>query len=358
MQGRIEHVYTANGLADGLKYDPLTGEIWVLNNNDGNANLQFIDPTTNQLSPSLVYASPYVYGSTSSRGFDDVVFAGQTVFLSETNPVNPGDPVVVELLNGTAPFGKLVIGSTILSLGDMGIDLRTGLLAPVPITDPDSLKALPDGSLILTGEADGAFIFIAHPGTSRETVSFLTLPAGFVADDAIEPTATSGTFYISNQGGNDILKVQVTGLITTDIYADITSKNELVQIDPATGKVTTVLAGLDDPHGLQFVPATAAPAAVASTPAPATGVTSTPPAHVLSAHILAVAPTGDSAPDSITIGAGSIWVEYGNGASSTGGGHSTVVQYHARSGREHLPHQRPRGWPEVRPANRKCLGAE
>jgi hypothetical protein len=45
-------------------------------------------------------------------------------------------------------------------------------------------------------------------------------------------------------------------------------------------------------------------------------------------HIFANAPTDSSAPDSITIGGGSIWVEYGNGASSTGAsGSSTIVQY-------------------------------
>jgi hypothetical protein len=42
----------------------------------------------------------------------------------------------------------------------------------------------------------------------------------------------------------------------------------------------------------------------------------------------AQSPGSSSAPDSITIGGGSIWVEYGNGANSTGGGgSSTIVQY-------------------------------
>ena len=77
---------------------------------------------------------------------------------------------------------------------------------------------------------------------------FLKLPAGFVGDDAIMPT--SRTFYI--QGANDVIRL-MSGLNTNDLYADITSKNELVQIDPTTGKVTTV-SGLNSPHGLDFVP--------------------------------------------------------------------------------------------------------
>jgi hypothetical protein len=251
--GQIEQTYTITGLADGLKYDPTTGDVWALLNNDGNSQLVLIDPATNQLSAPLSYAAPYVYGANSTRGFDDVVFDGNKVFLSETNPANPGDPVVVRLTNGNAPFGQLET-TNVLSFGDMGINRVTGTLETLPITDPDSLKLLPDGSLLLTGEADGAFVFISHPGTAQQAASFVNLPTGFVPDDAIMPTSSSGMFFISNQGANDIVKVQVKGLNTHDLYADITSKNELVQIDPNTGKVTTLLSGLSSPHGLLFQP--------------------------------------------------------------------------------------------------------
>ncbi|MBV8409810.1 MAG: hypothetical protein JOY64_19435 [Alphaproteobacteria bacterium] len=256
MKGQIEHTYTVKGLADGLKYDPETGDVWVLLNNDGNSTLQLIDPATQQISSPLQYGSPYVYGPTSSRGFDDVVFDGNRVFLSETNPVNPGDPVIVQLLNGQAPFGTLQTKS-ILTLGDTGTNLVTGEKnQPLPVTDPDSLKLLPDGDLLLTGEADGAFVFVKDPGTSHQTQSFVTLPAGDIPDDAIMPTSTSGTFYVGNQGGNNVVSINVTGLNTHDLYADIANKNELVQIDPKTGAVTHV-ADLNNPHGLAFVPSAA-----------------------------------------------------------------------------------------------------
>jgi hypothetical protein len=231
--------------------------VWVLNNNDGNATLQFINPATRQVSAPLTYGSGYVYGANSGRGFDDVVFDGNRVFLSETNPANPGDPVIVELLNGQAPFGTLQT-TGILSFGDTGTNLVTGQTnQTLPMTDPDSLKLLPNGELLLTGEADGAYIFVKDPGTARQTESFVTLPAGDVPDDAIMPTSRSGTFYISSQGANDIVSVTVTGLNTHDLYADIANKNELVQIDPTTGVVTPLVTGLSSPHGLAFVPSVA-----------------------------------------------------------------------------------------------------
>jgi hypothetical protein len=259
-QGQVEASYTIKGLADGLKYDPQTGSIWALLNNDGNASLRIIDPATGQVSGDLKYGSGYVYGTNSGRGFDDVVFDGQKVFLSETNPAKPGDPVIVQLENGTAPFGTLET-TNVLSFGDTGTNMVTGQTnQTLPVTDPDSLKLLPNGELLLTGEADGAYIFVKDPGTAQQTASFLKLPAGFVGDDAIMPTSTSGTFYISNQGANDVIRLTISGLNTNDLYADITSKNELVQIDPTTGKVTTVLSGLNSPHGLAFVPDASTPA--------------------------------------------------------------------------------------------------
>jgi len=254
MIGQVENTYTVTGLADGLKYNPATGNVWVLLNNDGNSTLEFINPATEQVSTPLIYGSGYVYGPNSSRGFDDVVFDGNRVFLSETNPVNPGDPVIVQLLNGQAPFGTLET-TGILSFGDTGTNLVTGQTnQPLPVTDPDSLKLLPNGELLLTGEADGAYIFVKDPGTAHQTESFVTLPTGDTPDDAIMPSSHSGTFYISNQGGNDIISVKVTGLNTNDLYADITNKNELVQIDPTTGAIKPIVTGLNNPHGLAFVP--------------------------------------------------------------------------------------------------------
>ena len=253
LHGTVENTYTLTGLADGLKYDPRTGDVWALMNNDGNSHLDLIDPATKQVSAPLHYAV-----TSATRGYDDVVFDGKRVFLSYTNPVNKGDPVVQELTNGTAPFGTLQT-TDILRFGDTGTNLVTGQHNQMlPITDPDSLKLLPDGSLILTGEADHTLIFIKDPGTTQQSESFVTLPAALTPDDAIMPTSSSGTFYISNQGGNDVVAAKVTGLDPHDVYVNVSgttaADNALVQVDPRTGKVTTLVSGLSSPHGLLFVP--------------------------------------------------------------------------------------------------------
>ena len=260
--GKILHSYTLPGEVDGLKFNPNTGKLWALDNQDGNSKLYLIDPITHQVSKPLTYAPPYVYGANSTRGFDDVAFDGGKVFLSYTNPANIGDPVVVELNNGNNPIGPLTLTS-ILRFGDTGTNLTTGQVnQPIPITDPDSLKTLPDGSLILTGGADSSLVFISHPGTAQQSVSFVNLPAGASGpDDAIVPTSRSGTFYISNTGANDVIKATVTGLNPNDVYVAVGGDNAVEQLDPHTGVLTPVITGLNDPHGLQFVPGTTSPSA-------------------------------------------------------------------------------------------------
>jgi hypothetical protein len=269
--GVVENTYTIGGHVDGLKYDPSTGDIWGLQNEDANATLTLIDPATKQVSQQLTYGSGYVYGANSSRGFDDVAFEKGKVFISETNPAKAGDPVVSELANGNAPFGTLYTNS-ILRLGDTGTNMLTGRTnQPLPVSDPDSLKTLPDGSLILTSEADHAFTIIHDPGTTLQSASFLTLPASAgTPDDAIMPDAKSGTFYLSDQGDNRVLAIRLTDINTHDLYASV--GNNFDQIDTKTGGVTTLVGNLNGAHGLLFLPDSSTHTAAGMVPSPDTKI--------------------------------------------------------------------------------------
>jgi hypothetical protein len=182
--------------------------------------------------------------------------------MSYANPVNLGDPVIQQLDNGNSPTGTLET-TPILRLGDTGKNLQTGQLnQTLPLGDPDSMKTLADGSLLLTSDNDPGLTIVAHPGTPQQSASFISFPAGTSGiDDAIMPTASSGTFYITNTCGNDTLKVAVTGLIKTDIYVSVGSDNAVDQLDPKTGVLTPIITGLNSPAGLLFVPSGADPSA-------------------------------------------------------------------------------------------------
>lgn len=264
MQGRIEHTTSLPGQVDGLKYDPSTGDVFALKNQDANSNLYLINPNTQAVSGPLSYAPPYVYGADSTRGFDDVAFQGGNVYLSYTNPANTGDSVIAQLDQGNDPSGALTLTS-VVRLGDTGTNLVTGAInQPLPVADPDSLKTLPDGSLILTSDHDASLTIVANPGTTQQSASFVNLPAGSSGlDDAIVPTSASGTFYISNDGADDVLKVAVAGLNQNDIYVAVGSDNAIDQLDPTTGALTPFIVGLNSPHGMEFVPSTGSAPVVA-----------------------------------------------------------------------------------------------
>src|SRR3979411_2449610 len=212
--GNIEHSYSIAGSVDGLKYNPYTKEIRALQNQDGNSTLTLINPVTHQVTGPLSFANP-----SATRGYDDVVFKGNEVFLSFTNPTGNGEPTIVKLLNGPHPKpGDTLKTAPVLLDGAMGYDTVTGKMELVPQTDPDSLKLAANGDLIFSSNADGVIIDIQNPGTSKQAVAFTPIkgiPAASAGnaglDDVIKPTATSGTFYISAAKDGRVLTVPAKG---------------------------------------------------------------------------------------------------------------------------------------------------
>jgi predicted secreted protein len=319
--GNVEHTYTIAGSVDGLKYNPSTGQIWALQNQDGNSTLSLIDPVTHKVTGPLSFANP-----SPTSGYDDVVFEGNKVFLSYTNPNGTGDPTLVQLVNGDRPHG-LLLTTTILADGATGFDTVTGLTEVVPQSDPDSLKQAPNGDLLLTSGADGTIIDVQNPGKANQAVAFTkikNIPAGSVGnaglDDVIKPSATAGTFYLTDTKTNKVYSFHATGLNTNDYYVSLGSDGAFGQVDPTTGIFTPLVTAANagdlnfaSPHGIVFVPDKNAP----------------PQAHVDSIKTFASTPNGVSGLDSITIAGDYVFVEYGNNVDSTGAipGQSTIIQY-------------------------------
>ena len=316
--GNIEHTYTIPGSVDGLKYNPYTGQIWALQNQDGNSTLSLIDPVTHKVTGPLSFANP-----SATSGYDDVVFKGDKVFLSYTNPNGAGDPTLVELVNGDRPNG-LLLTTTILADGATGFDTVTGKIELVPQTDPDSLKIAPNGDLLLTSGADGTIIDVQNAGTPSQAVSFTTIKgvtAGNAGlDDVIKPSATAGTFYLTDPKTNKVYSFHATGLNTNDYYASVGSLKAFGQVDPTTGVFTPLLTAANAgdlnfaaPHGVVFVPDQNAP----------------PMAQVDSIKVFASTPNNVKGLDSIATAGKFVFVEYGNTVDSTGAkpGKSTIIQY-------------------------------
>jgi hypothetical protein len=265
--GVVQHVYSIPGLVDGLKFNPVTEMVWALVNNDGNAKLSLINPTTSTVSSALMYQSPpYVYGATSGRGYDDVAFLNSQVYLSYTNPVNPTDPVLQSLNNGNNPTGTLTT-TTILTAQQGGLTSSTNE------PDIDSLKSTPSGALVLTTEGDGPgccdpvgeFTLITHPGMASQTVTNapVTSAGNNVQgiDDVIFPGAKSGWLYVAETGAaNKVDKVWLSGLDPNTAIISIGGLHEVALVNTTNGEVeSALLSGLSSPHGMDFVAATSAP---------------------------------------------------------------------------------------------------
>jgi hypothetical protein len=260
--GAIQFTYSIAGSVDGLKIDPATGLVWALQNQDGNATLSLINPITHTVSGPLRYASPpYIYGPASARGYDDVAFLGDRVFLSYTNPVNPTDPILQELNQGHNPTGTLTTTNILTAQ-------QTGTLP-----DADSLKSTPNGSLVLTAEGDGPgsgstglFTLISHPGKPNETVTNVVVTDGKGnniegMDDIVFPGATAGTIYAADTNANLVYAISLADLDPNAPIASLGSFHELGIVDLTTGVATPLVTGADlpdgtftGPHGLDFIP--------------------------------------------------------------------------------------------------------
>jgi hypothetical protein len=136
--GTVQHVYKIQGDVDGLKYNPFTGTVWALQNQDANAHLTIIEPG----SGSLISHSYAVTSQT--QGFDDVVFTKNGTYLSETNPSSPTDVTLVKIVPNTSPIQV----TPLLTSGSPGLNVVTeqkNFVLAQP-TDPDSLKPGPHGT--------------------------------------------------------------------------------------------------------------------------------------------------------------------------------------------------------------------
>ena len=295
--GKVQHTYDIAGSVDGLKYNPYTGKVWALQNEDGNSTISLIDPKTHKVS------GPYHYANASAvRGVDDVVFKGSHVFLSYTNPSSDSNPTnaptLVELIGGEHALGRgPLITQPVLTTASTGINTVTGQTTVVPQIDPDSIKLTPNGDIVFTSGDGGVIIDVHNPGQgAKQTVSYTPIKgvtAGSAGlDDVIKPGATSGTFYVSDSKGNRVQSFHVTGLNPNDYYVSLGGKqNAFGQVNPLTGHFTPLVSNANDPgfgspHGVYFVPDKTGTAMASATSSPLSSALASQVAQ-LGAHISA-----------------------------------------------------------------------
>ena len=256
--------WSVAGHLDGLTADPAMGKLIVTTNEDGNAHLFLIDPS----SPHAVeYHLPKL---PHGGGLDAIsIWHGMIVISASAPSATAGPAVYVVSLsssNNTASVHPLFADNA-TAAGASG----TRHLA---LTDPDSNAVVPasaprfGGQFELTSQGDLLQLFAADPSGKR--LSALKLSQS--VDDTAWATSASGTLYVTDGADDVIWKVtgpfqpgtEIASVTPCNANAAPTTcpdppkwqPNYLGKVDMSTGAIATLpVHGITiQPKALLFVP--------------------------------------------------------------------------------------------------------
>jgi hypothetical protein len=187
------------GHNDGLRYDPHTGQLWAVQNEDANPNLVLIDPKT------FTTSGPFSFSATPhGGGYDDVAFNSTGTYVSASNPAfNPNTkPAIVS---------ATLSGAVVEVAGVLSGDATANVLNPgggtttLNLQDPDSMIFAPNGQLVLDSQADHQLVFVSNVGTLAQSASVLNL-AGEV-DDTVFGTGARQELLVADTAANIVYSV-------------------------------------------------------------------------------------------------------------------------------------------------------
>jgi hypothetical protein len=264
MDGTVVRTYTVAGHNDGLRFNPATGDLWALQNEDANATLIIIEPSTGKRQTFVLGTGPH------GGGYDDLVFFGNAVYISASNPTPNTQPGLVRFKSKD----KKVKLTGILNDNASATDVTTGKSVTLNLTDPDSLMIDPFGELVLDSQGDGELVIVQHPGQKCQNnlVVPLTSPLAdgtvvgdTTADDTVFANAAKGTLLVADKGAQTVYAITAPYFAPGAAYSAIVSVTTpggstvvgafVGQTDLTTGFVTPIVTGLTSPGGMAFIPA-------------------------------------------------------------------------------------------------------
>jgi hypothetical protein len=250
LDGTKIQTFSVLGHNDGLKFDPATGLLWALENEDGNPSLIILDTNTgNQTTYSF---PPTPHGG----GYDDIVFRNGKIFLTASNPQsnpNTAPAVVMAQLNSTS-----VATTPVLMGNDSATDIATGSIVTLNLQDPDSMILAPNGDLIVDSQADDEVIIIQNAGETGQVAFHLPFSSGgttAMMDDTVFATVSNGFLLVSDLDADTIYRVDRNYWPNGVAYSagQIGTVGFVGQLDFGTGNLTPIVNGLNNPRGMAFV---------------------------------------------------------------------------------------------------------
>jgi hypothetical protein len=249
LTGSVVNSVSVPGHTDGLRYDPGSGMLWSMQNEDANPNLVLINPASLAKSPTYTFSSVPHGG-----GYDDAVFVGGKAFVTASNP--SASP------NTSAALSQAVLDNVNHIVNVTGV--LNGNAAATPLTgsspttlnlqDPDSLSLTQSGKIVLDSQADGQLVFVANPATTATPVSVLQLNNGVLVDDTVFAGNFNKTLLVADKTTNAVYAI--TGPFAFDTgYSAAQDANlaGFVGALDANGNYTQIVTGLGNPAGEAFL---------------------------------------------------------------------------------------------------------
>jgi hypothetical protein len=267
--GEVLKSISIPGHVDGLKINPVTGDVWATENEDGNPTLAVIEHESGEF--KIYRFDPNVV----TGGLDDLVFAplppgasghddsSLDVFLVASSQADTTTPVIVRIsgpLRATntkvtsilpgAPQNVFNVVANMAESGDM-------------IGDPDSMTLDPAGELVLDNRTDDSLYIVRNPRSQNSVLRVpLTLAGKAVeVNDTIFTTSqtngvssTAGTIFITDTTANKIYMLTKPYFPANEIYTAANVAKEVGLVDLNTGVVTPIATGFQGVHGLAFSP--------------------------------------------------------------------------------------------------------
>lgn len=255
-EGQRVYSFTVKGHNDGLKVDPYTRKLWVLQNEDANPRLVVYDPETRQRR-LYTFATAPAHGG----GYDDIAFRNGKAYLSASNPAN--DPNTAPAIVEARLAGAQVDTTPVFAGNATATNVLTGQAVTLNLQDPDSMTVSPGGDLVLDSQGDSELVVVRKPGTKQQSALLLPLSSPYgqpQVDDTLFTPSSDGFLLVTDTAANITYKITKASFAPGVAYsagvAGTTAAPGFVgRLDLEFGQLTPIVSGMQSPHGLAFVKA-------------------------------------------------------------------------------------------------------
>jgi hypothetical protein len=261
LSGKVLRTFSVPGHNDGLR---IIGEddLWALQNEDANPNLVVIELESGH--QKMYTFAPTVHGG----GYDDMVVKNGRVLMSASNPnLNGAGVNVFPALVVATLHGNMVDVEPILSGDGSAVDIPTGTIVSLNLTDPDSMTIDPRGNIVLNSQADAELIFIQHPFSATPTVGHLGItcplctasttcvPAATTVDDTAFASNARAFMLFSDVSGDTVYRLDSAplGFEPGTAYSTSDTCGIVGVLNLDNGVLTPVATGFKSTRGMIFV---------------------------------------------------------------------------------------------------------